>query len=238
MFLTDLVSFKKFSCQTLWIQWNYRQLLDFQTVSLSDSVISLSLSLHCLCVYACVWCYIWMCGSLCCRGGVLPLGERAAARPLASASLKWRGHGYIQRYPYAISTSISPKERGNVLKSRSHMRTFCILFNCFTSSLKTDLVADVHLLVQVPYIRSDIATDFNKKRKHLRISRKPGWFATVVCVNSSPHVFRSFRFVPYMDWLYLCNMSETWNTWEICKLTFFCCFLCECVSVRRVCGGS
>ena len=34
-----------------------------------------------------------------------------------------------------------PEGEGNVLKSRSHMRSFCVLFRCFTSSLKTDSVA-------------------------------------------------------------------------------------------------
>lgn len=54
----DVVSFQQFSCQALWIQREYGELLHFQTVSLSDPVLSVSLfpSLHGLCVYTRVWC--------------------------------------------------------------------------------------------------------------------------------------------------------------------------------------
>lgn len=87
------------------------------------------------------------------------MGEGAAARTLAPASLRRRGLGYTPRYPTLPPLPLPPGA-GKVSKSRSHMRSCCVLFNCVTSTLKTDGVALVHLLVQVVSIRSVVATVF------------------------------------------------------------------------------
>lgn len=145
---TDVVSFKQFSCQALGIHREYGELQHFQAISLSlilsSLFLSFPLSMACVCTR--------VAGVKC--GCVLPSAVEGEYNPWERELQQglWLQHLSDEEDSGTRkgTRTLSPLPGEAIKEQVPHEEFFCALFHCVTSSLKTDSVAVVHLLVQVP----------------------------------------------------------------------------------------